>query len=366
MELIACALVLIASLIFLRIFGYFRKRLDYWNVRGVPNSNPCTPLGDLLKCFTGRKSLFDLLEDCYEEHRRKGCKFAGLYFMSGPVFVPIDTELIKTMLIRDHEHFNTRGVTTYEKYNRIFDNMFSQDYPRCAFLRKTVASAFSPSNVKSMVPIVEHYTDILLGLLGKSVDFYPLAQRYTLDVASGCFLGVSEENMVTEHTKVLKFVNRIDKCNLMDLAKVVWKMGVSDPGNLFTTVINGKEANDALCEYVSEAYKMRKKSKMTRGDVLDGLIKYIDDENEQFDLDTLAAQMFILLGGSFSTTASTLTYTLYEIAKDECVQNRVRADIEEALEKLDGKLTLDDINNLNYLDSLILGELCWSPLLLFN
>jgi cytochrome P450 family 6 len=76
----------------------------------------------------------------------------------------------------------------------------------------------------------------------------------------------------------------------------------------------------------------------------------------EIDGDVFVGQAFQFLGAGFETTGSTLTYALYEIALHPEIQNRLRAEIVRVLNKHNGQLTYDGIQEMAYLDRVVSGE----------
>ena len=72
--------------------------------------------------------------------------------------------------------------------------------------------------------------------------------------------------------------------------------------------------------------------------------------------DDFVAQAFLFLTAGFETSGSTLTYVLYEIALHPEIQNRLRAEIMQGLNKHNGQLTYDGIHDLTYLDMVVSGR----------
>ena len=66
------------------------------------------------------------------------------------------------------------------------------------------------------------------------------------------------------------------------------------------------------------------------------------------------ALSFLLAG--FETSASTLSFALYELALHPEIQRRLRAEILQVLNKHDGKLTYDAMQDMSYLDRVVSGE----------
>jgi cytochrome P450 family 6 len=68
------------------------------------------------------------------------------------------------------------------------------------------------------------------------------------------------------------------------------------------------------------------------------------------------AQAFAFLIAGYETSASTLTFALYELAMYPEIQQRLRAEILEVLRKHDGKLAYDGMQYMSYLDRVVSGE----------
>ena len=69
----------------------------------------------------------------------------------------------------------------------------------------------------------------------------------------------------------------------------------------------------------------------------------------------MAQALSFLLAG-YETSASTLTFALYELALHPEIQQSLRAEILQVLSKHDGKMTYDGIQNMSYLDRVVSGE----------
>jgi len=68
------------------------------------------------------------------------------------------------------------------------------------------------------------------------------------------------------------------------------------------------------------------------------------------------AQALIFLLAGYETSASTLTFALYELALHPEIQQSVRAEIVQVLSKHGDKLTYDGMKDMSYLDRVVSGE----------
>jgi cytochrome P450 len=74
------------------------------------------------------------------------------------------------------------------------------------------------------------------------------------------------------------------------------------------------------------------------------------------DGDDFVGQAFQFLVAGFETSGSTVSDTLYELALHPEIQKRLRAEIMQVLNKHNGQLTYDSIQEMAYLDMVVSGE----------
>jgi hypothetical protein len=73
-------------------------------------------------------------------------------------------------------------------------------------------------------------------------------------------------------------------------------------------------------------------------------------------MNSLAAQAFIFFLGGFETSSSTMTFCLYELSLHQDIQDRLREEIDVVLQKYDGRLTYEGIQEMGYLDKVVSGK----------
>jgi cytochrome P450 family 6 len=74
-------------------------------------------------------------------------------------------------------------------------------------------------------------------------------------------------------------------------------------------------------------------------------------------VNSLAAQAFVFYLGGFETSSTTMTFCLYELSLHQDIQDRVREEIDVVLQKHDGKITYESIQEMEYLDKVVSGEI---------
>lgn len=71
----------------------------------------------------------------------------------------------------------------------------------------------------------------------------------------------------------------------------------------------------------------------------------------------MAAQSWVFFIAGFETSSSTLSFCLYELARNPDVQKKVQQEIDQVKEKHNGQLTYDAVHDMKYLEWCIDGNL---------
>ena len=73
-------------------------------------------------------------------------------------------------------------------------------------------------------------------------------------------------------------------------------------------------------------------------------------------MDVIAAQAFVFYLAGFETSSATMTFCLYELAMNPDIQERVRNEMDNVLDRHDGNITYEAISEMEYLDKVVSGE----------
>ena len=73
-------------------------------------------------------------------------------------------------------------------------------------------------------------------------------------------------------------------------------------------------------------------------------------------MDVIAAQAFVFYIAGFETSSTTMTFCLYELARNPDIQGRVRNEINTVLNNHGGNITYEAISEMGYLDKVVSGE----------
>lgn len=119
------------------------------------------------------------------------------------------------------------------------------------------------------------------------------------------------------------------------------------------------KTTDFLRKTITYVMEERTKSGLTRNDLIDVLVKFRKDaENDSThfanDMDSVIAQAAIFFSAGFETSSATMSFSLYELAKRQDIQQRLRDEIREALlQSENGQVSYDQINEMKYLNNVV-------------
>lgn len=147
-------------------------------------------------------------------------------------------------------------------------------------------------------------------------------------------------------------MGNIDTTNVL---KVCLNDGLSNPAYLIKAVVLDKRLHEYMIKYSKHLYEIRKKQESPRNDLLSIIINKLESGGKEFDFTTFASMVFLIFAVTYETNSYSITYLLYQLAVEKEVQQRVRNEILEAMQKNNGQLSADSLSQLDYLDRVLIG-----------
>lgn len=85
-------------------------------------------------------------------------------------------------------------------------------------------------------------------------------------------------------------------------------------------------------------------------------MKNSEDSEKSLNMNEVTANAFAFFLAGFETSATTMTFALYELAINSQIQDTLRLEILQVLEKYNNKLTYKAIQEMQYLKKVLKGE----------
>ena len=116
---------------------------------------------------------------------------------------------------------------------------------------------------------------------------------------------------------------------------------------------------------VKDTVEYREKNNYIRKDFMQLLIDLKNNvpedagythDGKTLTMEEIAAQCFVFFLAGYETSSTTMTFALYELSKNQDLQQRLRDEIESVLAKHDGKVTYQSIQDMKYMNQVIEGS----------
>lgn len=373
MELLLIVAFVVVILYLVNIYFY-----SFWTKRNVTQLTPKFLFGDALDLLTMKESISKYFDKIYIAHKNN--RGIGIYFFFRPVFMPVDPELVQDIMVRDFTSFHDRPLPVDEVNDPLSGHLFSLAGQKWRNLRVKLSPTFTSGKLKGMFPVIRDCGNVLDEYLVRNVkegndvmEFRDLLARYSTNIISSVAFGI-ENDCINDPDHVFRkmgakvfetgFTNGIR--NAMSFLAPNWfyKLGLR-------TVDAGVE--DFIFSIVKQTVDLREKTNFTRNDFMQLLLQLKNkgfvavDKGEgdeeathisdkiKITFNELAAQVFVFFIAGFETSSSTMSFCLYELAKNPEIQRKVQDEIDRVMKKAgpDGKITYDLLGEMKYLECCI-------------
>lgn len=188
-------------------------------------------------------------------------------------------------------------------------------------------------------------------------DARELSAKYTTDVVSSCIFALDAGALNKDVSVIRNMAKEMFKPSfrlvvLLLLSEICPKL------NRFLRIpFIPKNVEDFFAKLMKDAADHRRISKLDKTDVMQYLLTLQDRKNLN-DVELVANAITFFLDG-YETSSVSMALILFELARDKRVQDKLRKEIMDA--EVTGKLTLDAMADLRYLDQVVYEALRLNP-----
>ncbi|KAJ8967189.1 hypothetical protein NQ314_003018 [Rhamnusium bicolor] len=301
-------------------------------------------------------------QEIYRELKARGLKHGGYYSLFTPGYMPIDPELIKCILQKDFSHFMNHGMYVNEEVDPLTGHLFNLEGKMKMMFETLVKCSEGLEYLLNDHAIIQD-----------AVDIKDVLARFTTDVIGSCAFGLECNSLKNPNAEFRVFGRRIFDSSLSSRIKRIAVMLIPRYILIKTGFkLTRKEIESFFMNAVKDTVEYREKNKIFRKDFMHLLLqlknrgKVTEDAaitevegNEKvhsfLTLNELAAQCFVFFLAGFETSATTMTFALYELAVNQEIQDNLREEIQTTLKKYDNKITYESVMEMTYLEKVIYG-----------
>ncbi|CAG9772146.1 unnamed protein product [Ceutorhynchus assimilis] len=354
-------MILFAIIAIVLFIVYVKWRHSYWTRLGIYQMQPEFFIGNARSVLTGKTSFAQTVYERYNSIKATGQQCGGIYLFLEPAVYFIDPKLIKTILQKDFQYFMSHGLYHHPK-DILSMNLFNMEGDVWRNLRAKLTPTFTSGKMKMMFDTIIEKTNGLEAMVDKfASNQQPFAikealGRFTTDIIGSCAFGIECNSLEDPDNLFRAYGKKVFEPNLYRF----WLFNLLPwwfLGNIgFKS--NGRDVSEFFIKVVKETIKTRQENQIFRKDFMHLLLELKNMEiNEKNPLtitdDEIAAQCFIFFLAGFETSSTNMTFALLELAQNPEIQEKLRDEINDVIERHGGKITYDAVMEMKYLDMVI-------------
>ncbi|XP_055601552.1 cytochrome P450 6d3-like [Uranotaenia lowii] len=356
--------VWIVSLLIAVYYG-IRYASSYWKRQGIEQVDPTFPVGNFGAFFRGRSPFMAICEDLYRVGRNK---VIGIYILLQPMLLITDAELARNILVRDFGNFHDRqSVPVDEQRDPLNSHLFSLAGERWKHMRGRLTPIFTSSKLRGMLTSLEESGKVLQSYLkehaeaGRVVKISDLLARYSIDNIASIVFGIRIDciSNPNEAFRVMgkKMFEPCFETNMRGLLNIV----VPKANRFLKVNFVPGPVEKFFLDLVQSTAKHRDLSGVIRQDMMQlllqlrnsGTVSQTDGQFASLSLKEIAAHAFGFFLAGFETSSTTMSFCLYELAKNPEIQRKVQQELDQILDKYDGQLSYEGTMEMRYLECCI-------------
>ncbi|XP_038141280.1 cytochrome P450 3A30-like isoform X2 [Cyprinodon tularosa] len=348
-------ILLISFVFILVLYGYWT--FGVFEKLGIKGPKPVIYWGTV-----GKYDPVYFLDDI--ECAKKYGEVWGSYELRTPILVVMDTEMLKTILVKECFTFFT-NLRNFCLNGDLYDTVNVAEDDEWRRIRNHVTPSFASGRIKEMFNIMQHHSNKLILSLQSKVDndevitIKDIFGPYSMDVMTSCVFSVDLDSIndpsnpfITHATKLFRFsvpLFLFQGCFPVFIPLLNF-LGVSLFPKSSTTFFR------AVVEKIRAERSESSRKSMT--DVLQYFLNYqtnkVSKERETWGLNDheILSQLTMLLFAGYETSATTLVFLAYTLARNPEVMKQLQQEIDLTFPNK-GLVQYDGLMQMEYLSSVV-------------
>lgn len=355
---------------------YIQHLFSYWKRRGIPFMKPKFPFGNFIKTFSQKLAISEELKEIYSSTNEP---VIGIYVTVRPALLLRDPQIIRDILVKDFSSFHHRGWQSNPDVDPMADNIFLQYGDKWRDARAIFSPAFTSGKLKAIFETIVECTGPLQKYIdqfadkNETIEVREIFARFSINIIASVAFGLTTECLIAEpDSEFRKYGKQIFDPTLKNIFRGIMSSLTPGLAKFFRIRFTDKAVGDFMIDIVKQNLEYREKNDVTRKDFFQLLIQLRNTGEIQEDgdwtakkikteksltLEQISAQAFLFFAAGYETTATMISFCLYELAKSPDIQQKVYEEICSVLEEHDGKLTYECVNEMKYTGYCIEGGL---------
>ncbi|XP_067627274.1 probable cytochrome P450 317a1 [Eurosta solidaginis] len=374
--------VLIAAFIIFIVLPliYILYKRNYWRWHQVPFEPPAPKIEILQQLFGFRRTHdweeLEHYDQLYRNFKGRG-PFCGFYRLMQPRALILERELIMQILSKNFSNFNDRGIYHNSKNDPLSADLYSRRGSEWKEMRLRLEPIFAKDEMRSLyeglyascAESLNSFDQLVHDERAHSgyIEIRTQMRRYVLTCMAACVFDLNGQRQQKYPLNLFDDMIHLERTtsrhNEFVNAFLRRYPRLSKKLKLRTT---SKDVEAYFTELINEVVNEREQSGAEKKDYLQLLVNLMQQElsthevqdqsmNElrQHLMYELAAHAITFLKAGLRPTTHTLTYVLYELALNDPIQQQLRDEVADALQRHNNELTYECVRELKFLGQII-------------
>ncbi|XP_055908122.1 uncharacterized protein LOC129942964 [Eupeodes corollae] len=376
-------LVLLGLTLFL-LYKWLTAYHGFFEKIGIPYAKPFPPFGCLNNVVFRKISMFDCVNNLYKKFNTS---IFGIFEHRYPVFVIRDPALLKSITVKDFDHFKNHRPTFEPEDGGLFgDSLFFMRNDRWKDMRSTLTPIFTGSKMRQMFVLINEVAKESIDFLKlkcerpKEIDFdiKDFFTKFTNDTIASAVFGLKVNSFKEEQNEFYQMGKRVTVFTALQNIKFFLSFTFKPIMRFLKIELFDRNDSDYFVRLVLDAMKYREQNKIMRPDMVNMMMeangifidKNKDDEaehkpttNRKWSDYEIVAQFFLFFFAGFESTSNLMAFAVTELMKNPDCQEKLRQEVLDVIEALDGEpLTYEALHGMKYMDMVISETLRRWPL----
>ncbi|KAL5283837.1 hypothetical protein ACFFRR_006240 [Megaselia abdita] len=360
--LIISALVIICAL----FYYWIQKPRRYFEEIGIEYDPGPLFIGSFgLDGILKRNHFFDIAQKAYNMFESG---IVGGYNMGGYAFLVKSPELIRQITITDFDHFRDRTRFFSDSEDSLIGGtLFHLVGQKWKDMRSSLTPAFTGSKLRAVFVLLRDISNDTVEHLKNTkpneLNLKDFMTRYANDVIATTAFGFHINSNREPDNEFFKMGSEVTD---VSLTKLFFLLSCKKLATLIGFDLVSKKHHTYFMKLVLGAMKHRQTHDIFRPDMINMMMElrgmavhYKDqekneDQNNWSDVE-IVAQCFLFFFAAFDSVASALALIGQELIENPGVQDKLREEINEVTERLNGNpLTYDALKSMKYAEAIVL------------
>ncbi|XP_063995643.1 uncharacterized protein LOC135172998 [Diachasmimorpha longicaudata] len=341
---------------------YWLSRRSYFDKHGVIHEKSLPFVGNSLPILLRKKSFAEYIQDIY--NLSSEAKYVGFYEFNDRVILIRDPELIRTVAIRNFDHFMNHRYVSVSDLDRLFSqNLFTLRGQEWREMRNLLTPAFSSSKLKIMLKMMSdcaaNFTNYVMEHVEKEsgINSKDAFTKYTADVIATCAFGVAVDSMKNPTNDFYVLALQATKFGgFFHLLKFLLIRMTPRLAKFLGIRLTNSKVEAFFNDLVKNTVETRDREGIKRPDMIQLMMESRNSETGKgpaLTIQDMVCQVFIFILGGLDSSSTAMCFIAHLISTHPDVQKKLQDEVDDVYEQCGESITYEAINNMKFLDAVI-------------